>query len=209
MPELQRLRADHAAAVLAFERANRAWFAASISDRGDEYFAHFAARHQALLADQEAGHGAYHVLVAEDGAVLGRFNLVFVEDGVAELGYRVAQGSRAVASRRRPCATCARWPRRRTASAPSGPPRPTATSPPGGSCSRPASSRSDLPIRRPIGGKQGTWYERDLRRHGRWVRSASPGRALPAGDDLRRIHRRRRGRSGSVICSAKPGGIQP
>ena len=33
MPELERLRADHAAAVLAFESANRAYFAMSISDR--------------------------------------------------------------------------------------------------------------------------------------------------------------------------------
>jgi ribosomal-protein-alanine N-acetyltransferase len=91
VPELQRLRADHAPAVLAFEQANRAYFAASISDRGDEYFEHFGERHQALLADQETGLGAYYVLVADDGSVLGRFNLVFVEDGVAELGYRVAQ----------------------------------------------------------------------------------------------------------------------
>ena len=35
--------------------------------------------------------GAYYVLVGEDGAVLGRFNLVFVGDGVAQVGYRVAQ----------------------------------------------------------------------------------------------------------------------
>ena len=91
MPELQRLRADHADAVLAFELANRAYFAASISDRGDEFFEQFSERHSALLAEQEAGIGAFHVLVAEDGAVLGRFNLVFVEDGTAELGYRVAQ----------------------------------------------------------------------------------------------------------------------
>ena len=91
MPELLRLRADHAAAVLAFESANRAFFATSISDRGDEYFESFTERHHALLAEQEAGVGAYYVLVDEDGAVLGRFNLVFVGDGVAELGYRVAQ----------------------------------------------------------------------------------------------------------------------
>ncbi|MDX6548733.1 MAG: [ribosomal protein S5]-alanine N-acetyltransferase [Gaiellales bacterium] len=83
MLELQRLRADHAAAVLAFELANRAYFTASISDRGDDYFEQFSARYGALLAEQEAGIGAYHVLVAEDGSVLGRFNLVFVEDGTA------------------------------------------------------------------------------------------------------------------------------
>ena len=91
MPELQRLRADHAPAVLAFELANRAYFAASISDRGDQFFERFTERHSALLAEQEAGIGAFYVLVAEDGSVLGRFNLVFAGDGTAELGYRVAQ----------------------------------------------------------------------------------------------------------------------
>jgi ribosomal-protein-alanine N-acetyltransferase len=91
VPELQRLQADHAAAVLAFELANRAYFAASISDRGDEFFDQFDERHSALLAEQEAGIGAYYVLVAEDGSVLGRFNLFFAGDGTAKLGYRVAQ----------------------------------------------------------------------------------------------------------------------
>ena len=91
MAELQQLRADHAAAVLAFELANRAYFAASISDRGDAFFDEFTARHRALLDEQDAGIGAFYVLVAEDGSVLGRFNLVFVDHGTAELGYRVAQ----------------------------------------------------------------------------------------------------------------------
>ncbi|CAK7286587.1 GNAT family N-acetyltransferase [Streptomyces sp. RM1] len=91
MPELKRLHADHAPAVLAFELANRAYFAASVSDRGDEYFERFADRHSALLAEQEAGICAFHVLVAEDGSVLGRFNLYDIEDGTADLGYRVAQ----------------------------------------------------------------------------------------------------------------------
>jgi ribosomal-protein-alanine N-acetyltransferase len=91
VPELQRLRADHAPAVLAFELANRAYFAASISDRGDDYYDQFTDRHNALLAEHDAGTGAFHVLVAEDGSVLGRFNLIFAEDGIAELGYRVAQ----------------------------------------------------------------------------------------------------------------------
>jgi len=55
VPELQRLRADHALAVLAFELANRAYFATFISDRGDEFFHHFTEQHNALLAEQEAG----------------------------------------------------------------------------------------------------------------------------------------------------------
>jgi [ribosomal protein S5]-alanine N-acetyltransferase len=86
-----RLHADHAAAVLAFERANRAYFAASISDRGDDFFDRFTAGYDALLAEQETGVCAFYVLVAADGSVLGRFNLVDIADGTAELGYRVAQ----------------------------------------------------------------------------------------------------------------------
>ena len=91
MPELQRLRADHAPAVLAFELANRAYFTAFISDRGDEFFDQFTERLNALLAEQEAGSCTFYVLVGEDGSVLGRFNLYDIEDGTAVLGYRVAQ----------------------------------------------------------------------------------------------------------------------
>jgi len=90
--ELQRLNADHAPAVLAFERANRAYFARSISDRGDEFFDRFADLHRDRLAEQEAGLGAFYVLVADDGSVLGRFNLYRIKDGTAEVGYRVAEG---------------------------------------------------------------------------------------------------------------------
>jgi [ribosomal protein S5]-alanine N-acetyltransferase len=91
VPELERLRADHGPAVLAFELANRAYFSAFISDRGDDFFDQFAERHRALLAEQDAGIGAFYVLVDGDGLVLGRFNLIFVGDGTAKLGYRVAQ----------------------------------------------------------------------------------------------------------------------
>ena len=91
MPELQRLRADHAPAVLSFELTNRAYFATFISDRGDEFFDHFTEQYNALLAEQEAGTCVFHVLVGEDGTVLGRFNLFDLEDGTAVLGYRVAQ----------------------------------------------------------------------------------------------------------------------
>ena len=63
MPELQPLRTGHGPAVLAFELANRAYFAASISDRGDEFFDQFAERHSAALAEQEAGTCAFYVLV--------------------------------------------------------------------------------------------------------------------------------------------------
>jgi ribosomal-protein-alanine N-acetyltransferase len=91
VPELQQLRADHGSAVLSFESDNRAYFAAWISDRGDEFYEHFAEQHDARLAEQRAGLGAYYVLVEKDGSVVGRFNLIFTEGDSAELGYRVAQ----------------------------------------------------------------------------------------------------------------------
>ncbi|MGA4846925.1 GNAT family N-acetyltransferase [Streptomyces sp. G5(2025)] len=89
--ELQLLRPDHAPALLAFEEENRAYFAASVPDRGDAYFRDFAARHSALLAEQAAGICFFHVLVDDAGEVLGRVNFVDVADGSAELGYRIAE----------------------------------------------------------------------------------------------------------------------
>jgi ribosomal-protein-alanine N-acetyltransferase len=91
MPELQRLAARHEPAVLAFERANRAYFAGFISDRGDAFFDRFTEHHRAMLARQDAGSGAYYLLVAEDGVVLGRFNLYVTGAGAASVGYRVAE----------------------------------------------------------------------------------------------------------------------
>jgi [ribosomal protein S5]-alanine N-acetyltransferase len=91
MPELQLVRLDHAPALLEFEQRNRAYFAASVPDRGDEYFAEFDERHAQLLASQDAGTDYFHVLLADDGEVVGRVNLFKVADGSAELGYRIAQ----------------------------------------------------------------------------------------------------------------------
>jgi ribosomal-protein-alanine N-acetyltransferase len=164
VPELRRLQADHAPAVLAFELANRAYFAASISDRGDDFFAQFPERHRALLAEQEAGVGAYYVLVAEDGSVLGRFNLFFAEDGtgIANLGYRVAQQAAdrgvATATVLEMCAlAAARHGLRRLRAA---------TSHENVASARVLAKAGFVPVGpagpADLGGKSGTWYERDL-----------------------------------------------
>jgi len=162
VPELQPLHARHAPAVLAFELANRAYFAAFISDRGDEYFSQFTQRYRTLLAEQRAGTGAFYVLVADDGSVLGRFNLNFAGDGIAELGYRVAQHAAgrgvATATVRELCQLAATRHGLRTL--------------------RAATSRDNLASQKVlakagftpagaadpahVGGKQGTWYQLDL-----------------------------------------------
>lgn len=90
MVRIERLRLGHRDALLAFEVVNRAYFAALVPDRGDAYFDEFDARHAALLAEQETGRCHFHVLVY-GAEIVGRVNLVDVEDGDAELGFRVAE----------------------------------------------------------------------------------------------------------------------
>ena len=162
MPELQRLHPGHAPAVLAFELANRSYFAAFVSDRGDEFFDQFTEQHSALLAEQEAGAGAYYVLVAEDGSVLGRFNLYRFEDGTAELGYRVAQHAAgrglATAAVRELCGLAAARHGLRTLRA--------ATSHDNTASQKVLTKAGFVPAGPAdpahLGGKQGTWYQRDL-----------------------------------------------
>ncbi|MFI5628132.1 GNAT family N-acetyltransferase [Streptomyces sp. NPDC051664] len=164
MPELKRLHVSHAPAVLAFELANRAYFAAAVGDRGSEFFARFTDRYNALLAEQEAGICAFYVLVAEDSSVLGRFNLVDIEDHTAELGYRVAQhvAGRGVATAtvREVCRLAAAQHGLHTLRA--------ATARQNVASQKVLTKAGFVPVGRAdpahIGGKPGTWYQRDLTR---------------------------------------------
>ena len=88
---LQPLTAEHLDAVLEFETVNREYFAATVADRGDEFFADYPARHAALLRLQVEGTDLFHLLLTEDGTVAGRVNLVRIDAGEAELGYRVGR----------------------------------------------------------------------------------------------------------------------
>jgi ribosomal-protein-alanine N-acetyltransferase len=162
VPTLQRLDSGHAPAVLAFELDNRSYFAAAVSDRGDEFFEQFPEQHRAMLAEQEAGAGAYYVLVAEDGSVLGRFNLYRFENGTAELGYRVAQHAAgrglATATVRERCQLAAARHGLRTVTA--------ATSLDNIASQKVLTNSGFVPVGPAdpahIGGKQGTWYQLDL-----------------------------------------------
>jgi ribosomal-protein-alanine N-acetyltransferase len=141
--------------------ANRAYFVASVSDRGDEFYDQFTERHSALLAEQEAGICAFYVLVAEDGSVLGRFNLYHLEDGTAKLGYRVAQhvAGRGVATAtvRELCRLAARHGLRtlRAATARENAASQKVLTKAGFVPAGPADPAD-------LGGKPGTWYQRDL-----------------------------------------------
>jgi ribosomal-protein-alanine N-acetyltransferase len=88
---LEALTEQHVQAVLEFERVNRAYFAATVPDRGDGFFADYPARHAALLRLQAAGTDRFHVVVDKEGTLAGRVNLVDIDDGEAELGFRVGR----------------------------------------------------------------------------------------------------------------------
>jgi [ribosomal protein S5]-alanine N-acetyltransferase len=162
MPELTRLQAGDAPAVLAFELANRGYFAASISDRGDGFFAAFTDRYDALLAEQEAGICACYLLVAAAGSVLGRFNLYAIKDRTAELGYRVARQVTgrgvATATVRELCSLAADRHGLRTLRA--------ATAGQNVASQRVLAKAGFVPVGPAdpahLGGKPGTWYQRDL-----------------------------------------------
>jgi [ribosomal protein S5]-alanine N-acetyltransferase len=89
--ELEQLRSDHEASVLEFELANREFFARTISDRGDEFFAQFHDNFHTLLSDQQAGECIYYVIVEKSGSIVGRINLYDVQSGSADVGYRIAE----------------------------------------------------------------------------------------------------------------------
>ncbi|HYF76837.1 MAG TPA: GNAT family protein [Symbiobacteriaceae bacterium] len=80
-----------AAEIIAFEQENRAFFAQSVPDRGDEYFV--PANMVRFLVDVEAeqARGECYLYLVRDasGGLVGRVNLVDVEQGSASIGYRI------------------------------------------------------------------------------------------------------------------------
>ena len=102
------------------------------------------------------------MLVAEDGPVLGRFNLNFAGDGTAELGYRVAQHvagrGLATATVRALCQLAASCHGLRTLRA--------GTSRQNAASQKVLAKAGFVPLGPAdpahLGGKPGTWYQRDL-----------------------------------------------
>jgi len=115
-----------------------------------------------MLTEQETGMGAYYLLVDEEGSVLGRFNLFFTGEGTANLGYRVAQDVSghgvATATVREVCRLAVDRHGLRSLKA--------ATSAANIASQRVLAKSGFLPIGpadpADLGGKPGTWYQRDL-----------------------------------------------
>lgn len=90
------LSPNDAEELLAFEVANRAFFAAQVGDRGDAYFQldYLKELLTELAAEQELGRRYMYLIRDGAGALVGRVNLVDVARGdlqKAELGYRIGE----------------------------------------------------------------------------------------------------------------------
>ncbi|WP_443074105.1 GNAT family N-acetyltransferase [Streptomyces sp. NBC_01456] len=118
---------------------------------------------------------AFYVLVAADGSVLGRFNLYDLEDGTARLGYRVAErvAGRGVATAtvRELCRMATAMHGLRTLRA--------ATSHDNAASRRVLAKAGFVPVGpatpADLGGKSGTWYQRDLQPYEPDSRPVRPG----------------------------------
>lgn len=91
---IRTIHPSDAPALLVFEQANRAWFESQIDARAPEFYslAGVAAHIDDYLARHAAGKMHPCLLVADDGAILGRCNLKDIDAGArrAEVGYRIA-----------------------------------------------------------------------------------------------------------------------
>lgn len=76
-----------------FESENRWFFEQMVPNRGDDYynFETFTIRHQQLLKEQEAGLSKFYLIKSNDGAIVGRVNLIDIDkiNKTADIGFRV------------------------------------------------------------------------------------------------------------------------
>jgi ribosomal-protein-alanine N-acetyltransferase len=87
---IELLTMDHRHRLEQFERANRAFFASRINDRGDDYFTHFSERLAGLVGENETGRSLLFVLLVADCQIVGRVNITDInQPGLTELGFRV------------------------------------------------------------------------------------------------------------------------
>lgn len=92
--QLKLLSTDDCQALLAFETQNKTYFEASVPPRANTYF-NFEELHKIIegITKEQAAGECFLYLVFEDNKLIGRANLVNVNNGNAELGYRLAKNS--------------------------------------------------------------------------------------------------------------------
>jgi [ribosomal protein S5]-alanine N-acetyltransferase len=95
MLDIRLLEESDSKDLLQFELENRRYFAASVSDRGDDYFSNFQIILAEHIAEQKRGGCMYYLARNSFGDIVGRVNLRDIEMRgncrTASLGYRIGE----------------------------------------------------------------------------------------------------------------------
>ena len=95
MLDIRLLEESDSKDLLQFELENRRYFAASVSDRGDDYFSNFQTLLAERIEEQERGQCRYYLVRNSSGDIVGRVNLRNIEMQAncrtASLGYRIGE----------------------------------------------------------------------------------------------------------------------
>lgn len=77
--------------LFAFEIENRKWFEEWVPPRPHGYFVyeHFVDYCERLIEEMNSGEGLYYIGF-DQGEIIGRFNLTFLDSDTVDIGYRVA-----------------------------------------------------------------------------------------------------------------------
>jgi len=81
--------------IFQFEQDNRTWFEQWVPPRSDEYQHVDSLRklHDNFVTEAALGSAYMHLILDTNGGIIGRINLMDVENGSANLGYRIAQNA--------------------------------------------------------------------------------------------------------------------
>ncbi|QDP39271.1 GNAT family N-acetyltransferase [Radiobacillus deserti] len=90
---IEKLHDTDAENLYKFELENRIFFEEMVPSRGDDYynFETFKERNKALLDEQAQGLSYFYLIKNKDGSIVGRMNLVDIENGLGHIGYRVGK----------------------------------------------------------------------------------------------------------------------
>lgn len=92
---IEKITAQDAKDVYKFESDNRDFFEETVPTRGNDYYNPevFKTRHVNILKEQANGISIFYLIKDEQGSILGRINLVDIDElnKVAHIGYRIGQ----------------------------------------------------------------------------------------------------------------------
>lgn len=92
---LVKLQEKHFEKLFKFELENKGYFEEMVPSRGDDYYnlETFIQRNKALIDEQDQGLSYFYLIMNQEGVVLGRMNLVDIEQPKrrGHVGYRVGK----------------------------------------------------------------------------------------------------------------------